>query len=77
LDKRLLEIELADFAALQAEAHKCQDACNQTHRLTVLAGLTPDEAVAQTARQLLAPTYAKTPGPVRCPKIKGLCPLFG
>jgi putative transposase len=59
LDKRLLEIELADFAALQAEAHKCQDACNQTHRLTVLAGLTPDEAVAQTARQLLAPTYAK------------------
>lgn len=59
LDERLLAIEFANFAALQHEAQACQEACNQTHRLTVLNGLTPDEVAAQTPVQLLSATYDK------------------
>jgi putative transposase len=59
LDDRLLAVECADFAALRQEAHTCQKACNQTHRLTVLAGHTPNE-VAQTAPvRLLATDYQR------------------
>lgn len=59
LDKRLLAVECADFAALRQEAHTCQQACNQTHRLTVLTGRTPNE-VAQTAPvRLLAADYQR------------------
>ncbi len=54
LDERLRAVECADFAAWRQEARTCQQACNQTHRLTVLAGRTPDE-VAQTATLRLLP----------------------
>ena len=57
LDERLLAVECADLAALRQEAQACQQACNQTHRLTVLAGRTPNE-VAQTATlRLLTADY--------------------
>lgn len=59
LDERLLEIEFADFAALQQETQTCQNACNHTHRLTVLGGLTPDEVAVQTSAQLLPASYGK------------------
>lgn len=59
LDDRLLTIECADYAALRQEAHTCQTACNQTHRLTVLNGLTPDEVVAQATLRLLPTTYQR------------------
>jgi putative transposase len=59
LDERLLAVECADFDALQQEARACQRACNQTHRLTVLEGHTPNE-VAQTATlRLLSPNYQR------------------
>lgn len=59
LDERLLAVECADLAALRQEAQACQQACNQTHRLTVLAGRTPNE-VAQTATlRLLTADYQR------------------
>ena len=57
LDKRLLSIECADLAALQREAHTCQTACNHTHRLATLGGLTPDEVAGAATLRLLAATY--------------------
>lgn len=59
LDKRFLAIEFADFAAFQREAKTCQDTCNDTHRLTVLDGLTPSEMAAQAALRLLPADYRK------------------
>jgi putative transposase len=59
LDDRLLTIECADFAALQQEAHTCQQACNQTHRSTALNGQTPDEVVAQKPLRLLPADYQR------------------
>jgi hypothetical protein len=47
IGERLLSIECADLTALKQEALACQTACNHTHRLTALGGLTPDEVAAQ------------------------------
>lgn len=57
LDNRLLKIQLADGDALRKEAQTCQDACNQTHRLSVLNGLTPDEVAAQATLRLPPLSY--------------------
>lgn len=49
LGQRLLRIECADLAALIQETQACQNACNGTHRLQGLAGLTPDEVASQAS----------------------------
>jgi hypothetical protein len=59
LEERLLTIECADFGALQQEAHHCQKACNQTHRLEALDGLTPNEVVAHASLRLLSDKYTQ------------------
>jgi hypothetical protein len=59
LGDRLLSIECADLQALRIEAQACQTACNQAHRLTVLAGLTPNEVAAQDTLRLLQPSYQR------------------
>jgi putative transposase len=59
LDERLLSIEFADSTALEKEAQACQNTCNQTHRLSVLGGRTPDEVAAQAPLRLLAASYDK------------------
>ena len=56
---RLLTIECADWAALQHQAHACQTACNGTHRLAALAGLTPDEVAAQATLRFPPPAYQR------------------
>jgi IS30 family transposase len=43
LQDRLFNIECAHLAALRQQAYACQTACNHTHRLATLDGLTPDE----------------------------------
>lgn len=57
LEDRLLTIECPDLATLQQETHACQIACNQTHRLAALGGLTPDEVATQAVLQLLPASY--------------------
>jgi len=57
LEEHLLDIAFADLAALQKETLLCQDTCNQTHRLAVLGGLTPNEAAAQATIRLLPASY--------------------
>ncbi|MHC4753128.1 MAG: helix-turn-helix domain-containing protein [Planctomycetota bacterium] len=47
LQDRLFTIECPDLAALRQQAHTCQTACNHTHRLATLKGLTPDEVAAK------------------------------
>jgi hypothetical protein len=47
LDDRLLKITFQDAQAFRSEARACQDACNQTHRLPALDGLTPNEIAAK------------------------------
>ena len=47
LQDRLFTIECPDLAALRQQAHICQTACNHTHRLATLNGLTPDEVAAK------------------------------
>jgi len=59
LDERLLRIEFANMMAMQKEAQVCQNACNQSHRLTVLGGLTPDEVAAHATLRLLPAAYQK------------------
>jgi putative transposase len=59
LAERLLSIEFADFAAFAQEVQRCQDTCNQTHRLEALGGRTPDECVRQTALRRVATTYQR------------------
>jgi IS30 family transposase len=59
LDKRLLSIECTDWAALRNETLACQTACNRTHRLAALDGLTPDEVAAQTSLRLLPASYQR------------------
>lgn len=56
---RMLNIECADLAALKREALACQTACNSTHRLTVLDGLTPDEMAAQATLRFPPPAYQR------------------
>jgi putative transposase len=56
---RLLSIECADLAALKREAHACQIACNGTHRLTVLRGLTPDEIAVQATLRFPPQDYRR------------------
>jgi putative transposase len=56
---RLLSIECADLAALKREAHACQIACNCTHRLTVLRGLTPDEIAVQATLRFPPQDYRR------------------
>jgi hypothetical protein len=63
LAERLLAVECADFAALQREAHTCQQACNHTQRLTVLDGRTPDEVAAAVALRLLPEDYQRHRAP--------------
>ena len=52
-------VECADLAALEKETQVCQNACNQTHRLSVLHGQTPSEVAAQATLQLLTASYDK------------------
>jgi hypothetical protein len=59
LEDRLLSIEFADLTALRQEARVCQDTCNQTHRLAVLGGLTPNEVAAQATLRLLPASYGR------------------
>jgi putative transposase len=59
LENHLLTIEHADLPALRKEAKACQTACNQTHRLAGLEGLTPHEVSAQAHLRLLSPTYTQ------------------
>jgi hypothetical protein len=47
LQDRLFTIECPDLATLRKQAHTCQTACNHTHRLATLNGLTPDEVAAK------------------------------
>lgn len=70
LNERLLAIECADLAALRQEARACQQACNQTHRLSVLAGRTPDE-VADTATLRLLPATYQRHQEARLPQARG------
>ncbi len=57
LEDRLLSIECADLPALKRETQACQTACNHTHRLAALAGLTPNEVTAQVTLRLLQASY--------------------
>lgn len=57
LDDRLLKIECSDWPALRKEAQACQIACNQTHRLAALNGLTPNEMAARVPLRLLPVSY--------------------
>jgi putative transposase len=59
LNDRLLSIECADLAALRKEALACQTACNQTHRLAALDGLTPNEAAERATLRLLPASYQR------------------
>jgi IS30 family transposase len=59
LEDRLLSIECADLQALKKETEACETACNQTHRLEALAGLTPNEVAAQATLRLLQPSYQR------------------
>jgi putative transposase len=59
IGERLLSIECADPAALKQEAFACQTACNCTHRLTVLDGLTPDEVAAKAALRFPPQDYQR------------------
>lgn len=59
LNQRLRSVECTDLAALEKEAQVCQNACNQTHRLSVLHGQTPNEVAAQATLHLLAASYDK------------------
>ena len=53
----LLSIECVDQIALQQEAQRCQTACNQTHRLATLDGLTPHEVAAQATLRFPSSDY--------------------
>jgi hypothetical protein len=57
LDARLLKVECADWHALHKEAQACQLACNQTHRLAALDGLTPNEVAARAILRRLPESY--------------------
>jgi len=57
LDNRLLNVECADPDALRTQAQACQQACNQTHRLAALSGLTPNEVAAKATLDLLPASY--------------------
>jgi IS30 family transposase len=59
LDDRLLSIECPDLMALRKETLVCQTACNQTHRLAALDGLTPDEVAARATLRLLPAAYQR------------------
>lgn len=56
---RLLAIECADLAAFKQETQACQIACNDTHRLTALDGLTPNEVIAQATLRFLPQNYKR------------------
>jgi len=47
LQDRLFAIECANLAALRQQTQACQTACNHTHRLATLNGLTPDEVATK------------------------------
>ena len=47
LQDRLFTMEHANLAALRQQTQACQTACNHTHRLATLKGLTPDEVAAK------------------------------
>lgn len=53
LASHLLTVPFADRAALQAETERCQNDCNQLHRLADYDGQTPNELAAQAALRLL------------------------
>lgn len=57
--ERVLAIDCPDLTALQREIQACQTACNQTHRLTALNGLTPNEIAKQATLHLLSPDYQR------------------
>jgi IS30 family transposase len=56
---RLLKIKFDDAKAFRAEAHVCQDTCNQTHRLATFDGLTPNDIAAQTALRFPPTDYRR------------------
>lgn len=59
LQDRLFTMEHADFTALRQQAKACQTACNQTHRLAALEGLTPDEIAAKAVLHFSPPGYSR------------------
>lgn len=59
LDKRLLQVQCANLAALQHQAQTCQQVCNSRHRLAALAGLTPNEVTAKAELNLLPDAYQR------------------
>ncbi|MCP5014397.1 MAG: transposase [Ketobacter sp.] len=59
LQDRLFTVEHADLTALRQHAQDCQTACNQTHRLAALKGLTPDEMAAKTVLRFPPPGYSR------------------
>jgi hypothetical protein len=63
LDNRLLKVECADWSALRKEAQACQLACNQTHRLAALNGLTPNEVTARATLRCLPESYHRHQAP--------------
>ena len=59
LQDRLFTMEHADLTALRQHAQDCQTACNQTHRLAALKGLTPDEIAAKAVLRFPPPGYSR------------------
>lgn len=55
----LFTMEHADLTALLQHAQDCQTACNQTHRLAALEGLTPDEIAAKAILRFPPPGYGR------------------
>lgn len=59
IGERLLSIECADLTALKQQALACQTACNYTHRLTALGGLTPEQVAAQAVLRFPPQDYQR------------------
>ena len=57
LRTHLLTVQFSDLTAFRDETQRCQDSCNQTHRLSDYGGLTPDELVATANLRLPPPGY--------------------
>jgi hypothetical protein len=57
IQDRLFTIECAHLAALRQQAYACQTACNHTHRLATLNGLTPDEVATKAIRRFPPTDY--------------------
>jgi hypothetical protein len=58
LDKHLFATHFDDLQAFHAETRFCQDQCNQTHRLALHDGLSPNQLAAQAALRFPPKEYA-------------------